>query len=109
VQTAVSVVFTGSAAGELSGGVLMRSAYEVRVEARPRNLPEHIEVDVSGLEIGNSITLADVTAPKGVIFLDDPETVLVSVMPPMAAEEESVAEEVTEVPVIGETSGDSEE
>ncbi len=109
VQTAVAVVFVGAAVGERSGGVLMRSAYEVRVEARPRSLPEHIEVDVSGLEIGDSITLADVVAPKGVVFLDDLETVLVSVMPPMAAEEESTAEGATEVPVIGETSGDSGE
>jgi large subunit ribosomal protein L25 len=55
--------------------------------------------------------VADLTAPKGVTLLDDPETVLVSVVAPMGEEEEPEAEigEVTEVPEVGEEAAEAEE
>ncbi|MFO7725723.1 MAG: 50S ribosomal protein L25 [Oceanipulchritudo sp.] len=60
------------------GGVLELSAHTLRVRCRPRNLPETITVDVTNLEIGKSMHLAEITAPEGVTFLDDPDLVLVS-------------------------------
>lgn len=109
-QTVVPVSFVGSSEGERAGGTLMHSARELRIEANPKDLPEHIEVDVSALEIGDSLTVADLTAPKGVTLLDDPETVLVSVVAPMGEEEEPEAEigEVTEVPEVGEEAAEAE-
>jgi large subunit ribosomal protein L25 len=107
IQTTVAIDFIGSAEGERAGGVLMHAARELRIEARPKDLPEHVEVDVSALEIGESLTVADIAAPKGVTFLDDPETTLASVAAPAAEEvEEEAAEgiEPGEVPEVGKES-----
>ncbi len=50
----------------------------VEIECLPKNLPDQIEVDASSLEnIGDSITVADLVLPEGVIVLDDPETMIV--------------------------------
>lgn len=110
LQTVVSVTFVGSSEGERAGGVLMHSLRELKVEANPKDLPEHIELDVSALNIGESLTVADIVAPKGVTLLDEPDAVLVSVMAPMAEEEpEAAAEETYEVPEVGEEPEDTEE
>ncbi len=109
LQTTVAIDFTGSSVGERAGGVVNHSLRELKIEARPKDLPEHIIVDVSALDIGDSVTVADITAPKGVTLLDDPEIVIASVMMP-TIEEEVVAEtEVTEVPEVGKESVEVEE
>ena len=62
-----------------AGGVLSQVSREVHVEALPLEIPEHLELDVSGLEIGDSLRVADLQAHEGVTFLDDPELVLATV------------------------------
>lgn len=110
LQTVVSVSFTGTSVGERAGGVLMHSLRELKVEANPKDLPEHIELDVSALDVGDALTVADIVAPKGVTLLDEPEAVLVSVMAPMGEEEaEPTAEVTAEVPEIGEETEETEE
>lgn len=101
LQTAVPITFVGSAEGERSGGVMMHSLHEVHVEARPKDLPEHIEVDVSPLMVGDSLTVADLKAPAGVTLLDDPATVIASVMAPTVEEEVAAAPVEGEVPEVG--------
>jgi len=62
--------------------------HEVRVEALPADLIDFISVDVSGLEIGQSVRLSDIEAPPGVTFTDDPEsTVLASIAAPVSEED----------------------
>lgn len=100
LHTAIPITFVGSAEGERAGGVVMHSLRELQVEARPKDLPEHIEVDLSALNVGDSITVAEVVAPRGVTLLDDPETVVASVTPPTIEVEPSL-EEVAEVPEVG--------
>ena len=106
IQTTIAVTYIGSAEGEKVGGVVMHSMREFRIEARPKDLPEHIEVDVSPLEVGDSIMVADIPAPKGVTILDDPEATVVSVAAPSVEEEEVVEEgvEMGEVPEVGKES-----
>jgi large subunit ribosomal protein L25 len=88
IQTAVAVTLVGEAAGVKEGGVLSHAVTEVNVEALPLEVPQHIEVDVSALGIGDSIRLGEIEAPAGVTFLDDPdETVLASVTQPTRVEE----------------------
>jgi large subunit ribosomal protein L25 len=111
IQTVISITYVGSAAGEREGGVMMHALRELKVEARPKDLPEHIEVDVSALEIGDSITVADITAPTGVALLDDPDATVASVSAP-AVEEEVVVEEgieMGEVPEVGKESDEETE
>ena len=98
------------------GGVLELSAHTLRVRCRPRDLPEFIEIDVTGLEIGKSIHLEEITAPEGVTFLDEGDLVLVACVGASAGasglteeEEEAAAEEAAAEADEGETSEDSEE
>src|SRR5712691_8936566 len=96
IQASVNVQLVGEPAGTKEGGVLSQVQREVNVEALPMEIPEHMELDVSGMAIGDTLRLADLPAREGVTFLDDPEeTVLASVgLPTRVVEpEEEVPEE----------------
>jgi large subunit ribosomal protein L25 len=97
IHATVVVQLAGEALGTKEGGVLTQVAREINVEALPGNIPEHLEADVSGLRIGDALRLADLPAPEGVTFLDDPdETVLATVSAPRIEVEPEVEEEVEE-------------
>lgn len=90
IQTTVAVELVGEAAGAKAGGVLSQVTREVRVEALPLEVPERLELDVSSLEIGDTLRLSDLGARDGLTFLDDPETVLATVTMPTRVEEPEV-------------------
>lgn len=70
------------------GGILNRTMSEVEVEALPGDLPQKFEVDLSGLtELNQSIYIKELSAPKGVKILTDPEAVIVTITPPLKEEE----------------------
>ena len=88
INTAIPVHIEGHAEGVNMGGALSQPTHEVHVEALPADLVEAIVVDVSDLEIGQSIRLADLTPPNGVTFTDDLEgTVLATIAAPVSEEE----------------------
>jgi large subunit ribosomal protein L25 len=96
IQAQVVVQLVGEPAGVKEGGVLSQVSREVNVEALPMEIPEHLDLDVSGMAIGDTLRLADLPPMEGVTFLDDPEeTVLASVgLPTRVVEpEEEVPEE----------------
>jgi large subunit ribosomal protein L25 len=102
IQTPVSVELLGAedAPGVDEGGVLSQEHREITVEALPGDIPDVIQVDVSHMAINETLTLATITAPQGVIFVDDPETVLATITPPTL---EPVEEEIeTETELVGE-------
>ena len=95
IQAQVAVELTGEAVGQKMGGILTQIVREVNVEALPMSVPDKIELDISAMEIGDSLRLADLAPLEGVTYLDDPEdTVLASVGLPTRVEEpeEEVAE-----------------
>ena len=97
IQTTVVVELVGESVGAKAGGVLSQVAREIRVEALPLEVPERLELDVSAMEIGDSLRLTDLKTPEGVTLLDDPETVLANVTVPTKVEEpEEVEEELEE-------------
>jgi large subunit ribosomal protein L25 len=96
IQTAVVVELVGESAGVKEGGVLSQVRREVNVEALPMEVPEHLELDVSRMVIGDSLRISDLRVPEGVTLLDDPETVLATVTPPTKIEEPEVVEEELE-------------
>jgi len=101
IQASVAVQLMGGedAPGVREGGVLSQVSREVNVEALPMEVPEHLELDVSGMAIGDTLRLADLPAYEGVTFLDDPETVLATVTMPtrvVEPEEALAAEEAAE-------------
>ncbi|HEY2789816.1 MAG TPA: 50S ribosomal protein L25 [Gaiellales bacterium] len=88
INTSVVVHLEGHAEGVNMGGALSQPTHEVHVEALPADLVESITVDVSALEIGQSIRLSDVTAPSGISFTDDLEgTILATIAAPVSEEE----------------------
>src|SRR5439155_3250227 len=83
IQATVTVLLIGEPAGAKEGGVLSQVQREIRVEALPMEVPEHIDLDVSGMGIGDSLRLVDLAPIEGVTYLDDPEeTVLATVTLP---------------------------
>ena len=97
IQAVVAVHLVGEAAGTKEGGVLSQVTRELNVEALPLEVPEHIDADVSGMRIGDTLRLADLALADGVTFLDDPEeTVLATVGLPTRVEEPEVPEEELE-------------
>jgi large subunit ribosomal protein L25 len=96
ITAAVTVVLVGAddAPGVREGGALSQVVREVNVEALPMEVPEHLELDVSAMVIGDTLRLADLVARDGVTYLDDPETVLATLTMPTRVEEPE--EEVVE-------------
>jgi len=73
--------------GVREGGALSQVAREVNVEALPMEVPEHIDLDVSEMAMGDTLRVADVTAPDGVTLIDDPELVVATLTMPTRVEE----------------------
>ena len=90
----VELVGAEDAPGVREGGALSQVAREVNVEALPMEVPEHLDLDVSGMAMGDTLRIADLDAREGVTFLDDPETVLATLTMPTRVEEpeEALAE-----------------
>jgi large subunit ribosomal protein L25 len=96
IQTQVVIELVGDSAGVKEGGVLSQINREVHVEALPMEVPDRLELDVSGMIIGDAMRLTDLRVPEGVKLLDEPETVLATVTPPTKIEEPEVEEEELE-------------
>src|SRR5690606_11896684 len=103
VTVTVPVTLVGDAPGAREGGVVQQLLWELEVECLPLEIPETIEIDISNLGIGESLSVSDVKAAEGIEILTSPEEVIVTVALPTATVEETDAEEeVTEPEVIGE-------
>jgi large subunit ribosomal protein L25 len=100
IQASVNVQLIGEPEGVKEGGVLSQVQREINVEALPMEIPEHIELDVSGMAIGDTLRLSDLPEREGVKYLDNPEeTVLATVTLPTRVEEpEPEVEEGEELP-----------
>jgi large subunit ribosomal protein L25 len=112
IQATVVLELVGAedAPGVKEGGVLEHVTRELTVEALPTDIPDSLQHDVSGMSIGDTLTLASVTAPQGVTLVDAPETVVAIVSAPrLQVEEEPGIEEETGIVGEGEAAADGEE
>jgi len=102
IQARVVIELIGEPVGVTEGGVLSQVNREITVEALPLEVPEHLDLDVSGMAIGDTLRLVDLPVEEGVKFLDDPEeTVLATVTMPtrfVEPEPEEVEGEEGELP-----------
>jgi large subunit ribosomal protein L25 len=90
VTVMVPVESIGEAAGvKTGGGVLEHVLFKIKVRALPKDLPEIIEVDVSHLEIGQSIHLGEIKPPAGVEILGDKKVSILSVAAPITEAQEA--------------------
>jgi large subunit ribosomal protein L25 len=75
-------------------GIVVPSLEQLSIECLPKDLPDRIDVDISGLmEIGDSILVGELNVPEGVEILSDPDEVVVVVIAQAAEEVEEVEEE----------------
>jgi large subunit ribosomal protein L25 len=95
-SVAVQLVGGEDAPGVREGGVLSQPLRELNVEALPLEVPEHLELDVSHMGMGDTLRLADIVVPGGVTLLDDLETVAATVTAPTREEEPEEGAEAVE-------------
>jgi large subunit ribosomal protein L25 len=111
IHASVTVHLVGGedAPGVREGGVLSQPLRELNVEALPLEVPEHLDLDVSHMGVGDTLRIADVVAPAGATLLDDPETVVATITAPTReVEPEPVEGEEGEV-LEGEAEGEAPE
>lgn len=109
----VPVQLLGTAIGVKEGGIIQHVMHKIEVECLPRNIPEHIVVDVSGLKLGDSIHISDLKLDD-IDFTDPKESLIVQVTHPKIKEEaapaaEGVGEEPKEPEVISKGKQEEEE
>jgi large subunit ribosomal protein L25 len=93
VTVTVPVETVGEAAGVKSnGGVLEHVLFKLKVRGLPKDLPEALEVDVTALEIGQSLHIGEIKAPAGVEILGGKKVVVISVAAPVTEAQEAEAE-----------------
>ena len=100
-----NVNLIGESAGEKEGGVLQQPNREVKIKVKPSDIPETIDVDISELQIGETITVADIREKSKYEILNEDDHALVLISAPRTLEElEGDAETTSAEPeVIGET------
>jgi len=113
VKVIVHITTVGESIGvKRDGGILQNLLREIEVECLPDRIPGRIEVDISGLEIGQSIHVRDLKLGEGIKLLSDLDQVIVNVVAPVveeAAPVEAAAPEVTEPEVIKKGKKEEEE
>ncbi len=87
VTTHVPIVLVGTAPGVKEGGVLEFLLRELRIECLVGQIPEHIEIDISSLGIGDQIRVEEIKVPEGITIHDDPVTTVVTIAAPTVARE----------------------
>ncbi len=91
LNVAVRLHFVGDAVGVKEGGVLDPVFTELQVQCAPENIPESIDVDVSNLQIGDSLNADQLVLPPGITILIEPGETIVTIVAPRAAEEDPAA------------------
>ena len=94
LQVNVHVELVGTPVGvKVQGGIVDWVTRELEIESLPRDIPEKITVDISNLEIGKHVRVADIQVPDKVKVLTEPDIVIAHVVAPRAEEEVAPAAE----------------
>lgn len=92
----VPLHFVGKAEGVVRGGILQPIVREIEVECLPLDIPAYFDVDVSRLDIGDSVHIEALTMPEGVTAVAESNLALVAVVPPTVEEAPAAAAEPVE-------------
>ena len=113
VEVTVHITLVGEPIGvRRDGGILQYLLREIEVECLPDKITGHIEVDVSNLEIGQSIRVGDLRPGEGIKVLNDPDEVIINIVAPAveeAAPVEAAAPEIKEPEIIKKGKKEEEE
>jgi len=100
ITTLIPLILVGEERVVKKGGVVERFVREIEVECFPKDIPPHIEVDLTSLNVGDLVRTKDLNLPPGVKLITNPEEMVVSVVSPVSEreleklEEEKAPEEV---------------
>jgi large subunit ribosomal protein L25 len=108
VEYHAPIVLVGDAEGVKMGGILQHQKREITLKALPADMLESVEVDISEMNIGDTIAVADLKVDGKNTVLDDADEVVVTIVPPRLAEEVEAPEEGEE-PELVEEDKDEEE
>jgi large subunit ribosomal protein L25 len=92
IETTVSIHFEGDSKGVKAGGMLDESTREVTVKGIVTAIPEHLVLDISELDMNETLKVSDLQVPEGIEVLAEADEVLCSVLPPRKVEEEEGVE-----------------
>jgi len=106
IRVEVPIALQGQAAGQRDGGILEFVLHKVEIECLPKDLPEHINVDITGLGIGQSIHVGDLAIEN--ITILTPADVTVALVAAPRVESESAEGGASEPEVIGKGKGAEE-
>lgn len=106
IDVEVPIAIVGDPVGARDGGILQQPVFELVVRAKPNKIPDEITVDVSSLEIGDVITVADLKTTDEYSIFEDEDTTIATVLPP---ESEDVEEREVDLDAEPELIGAEEE
>lgn len=93
IRTLVSLEVVGTPKGVKTGGILEIIERELEIECLPKDLPEHIVINVDHLDIGESLHIGDINIGESIKFMETADRVILSVVVPHAKEAEAEVEE----------------
>lgn len=109
MEVSIPVRLEGESVGVKEGGVLQQPEYEVLINVKPADIPDEIVVDVSTLDIGDVVAIENLNVYDKYEFVDESETVIVTIVPPTEEEEETEVDPDAEPELIGAKDDDEEE
>jgi large subunit ribosomal protein L25 len=93
VTVRVPIMLVGTAVGvRLHGGIVDHTMRELTISVDPSNIPNHIDIDITELDLGQSIHVSQIPVPEGAAVLDEAEAAVVVIATPRAAIETVAAE-----------------
>ncbi len=96
LEADVPIKLVGQSVGVSEGGILMQPNLELKVKVKPAELPDSIEVDISSLKVGESLTVAEIRNQTPVEVISEDDYLLVTIVAPVSAEQGEVTASVEE-------------
>ena len=92
VKVSAPLLFTGKPEGVKNGGVIQTLSNEIKIECLPTNIPNIIEINISDLNIGDTLRVKDIKPMDGIEILSNPESTIISVLAPRLVVETSTTD-----------------
>jgi len=96
INVEVRLVLVGDAAGVKDGGVLQQPVHQISITSTPDNIPPQIEVDITNLQVGETVLVGDIPSAGAFTINHEDEEVVASILPPKQEEEINAGEQQEE-------------
>lgn len=93
IDVEVPIHLVGTPVGVVNGGVLDQQLRELELMCLPNAIPDSIEVDVSGLDLGSNLHVSDLVVPAGIDIKSDAELTVATVLIPRGLRDEAAGQE----------------